>query len=57
MLFRWFDKKEITVPFGIVLSISRFGSIINDICSPQISNVININIDKNLYLYNWFYYL
>lgn len=40
MVFKWFDRKEITLPFGIALSVSRFGSIINDIMSPVIANVL-----------------
>jgi len=39
LIIKWFNKNEISVPFGLSISISRLGTILNDNLSPRISNV------------------
>ena len=39
MIIKWFNKNDLSTPFGIALSVSRIGTIVNDILSPKIANV------------------
>ncbi len=39
MIFKWFHSSELAMPLGIAGSISRFGSVLNDIISPIIVSV------------------
>ncbi len=32
---KWFFKSDIALPLGIILSMGRFGSVLNDIISPM----------------------
>ena len=35
MIVKWFFKSEIALPLGFTISISRLGSVMNDIGSPK----------------------
>jgi MFS family permease len=39
MLVKWFKKEELSFPFGLLITVSRLGSILNDVASPQIASV------------------
>lgn len=39
MLIKWFKKDELSFPFAITITVSRLGSVLNDVASPQIANV------------------
>lgn len=44
MIVKWFFKSEIALPLGLTISVSRLGSVLNDIISPRIvSQVVFIN--------------
>lgn len=38
LLTNWFDGKELALCFGIFLSISRMGTVLNNLISPQVAN-------------------
>ncbi len=40
IIIKWFDENEISVPFGLNISLSRLGTIMNDNFSPRIASVI-----------------
>ncbi|KAJ3171365.1 hypothetical protein HK101_011255 [Irineochytrium annulatum] len=40
----WFKKKELAFALGLNLCISRFGSVVNAICSPRIARLFNPSI-------------
>jgi MFS family permease len=42
LLAEWFKGKELALAFGINLSISKLGSVINNILSPMLANNISI---------------
>jgi nitrate/nitrite transporter NarK len=40
MIVKWFFKSQIALPLGLTISISRLGSVLNDVFSPRlVSNV------------------
>ena len=36
MIVKWFYKSQIALPLGLTISISRLGSVLNDIASPRL---------------------
>lgn len=38
MMMKWFKKSELSFPFGIAITVSRLGSVLNAIISPRISS-------------------
>lgn len=45
ILVKWFFKSQIALPLGLTISVSRFGSVLNDVFSPRlVSSVYNILI-------------
>ena len=38
MIVKWYFKSEISFPLGISLTVSRLGSVLNDVLSPRIAN-------------------
>lgn len=47
MLIRWFKKEELSFPFAITITVSRLGSVLNDIASPQIAAVRSCYLFKD----------
>jgi nitrate/nitrite transporter NarK len=40
MIVKWFFKSQIALPLGLTISVSRIGSVLNDVFSPRlVSNV------------------
>ena len=37
IMIKWFKKAELSFPFGIAITVSRLGSVLNDVASPRIS--------------------
>jgi len=35
MIVKWFFKSEIALPLGLTISVSRLGSVMNDVASPK----------------------
>ena len=35
MIIKWFFKSEIALPLGLTISVSRLGSVLNDVASPM----------------------
>lgn len=40
LILKWFKKNELSFPLGLTITVSRLGSVVNDIASPKISSVI-----------------
>ena len=38
MLIKWFKKEEISFPFALTITVSRLGSVLNDVYTPQIAS-------------------
>jgi MFS family permease len=36
MIVKWFYKSEIALPLGLTISVSRLGSVLNDVASPRL---------------------
>ena len=43
MLIKWFKKEELSFPFAITITVSRLGSVLNDVASPQLANVSKLD--------------
>ena len=41
MIIKWFYKSEMSFPLGLTLSISRLGSVMNDLYSPSLIESVN----------------
>lgn len=39
MIVKWFKKGELSFPFALTITVSRLGSVFNDVASPQIASV------------------
>ena len=37
MIVKWFNKNSISLPLGLTLTVSRLGSVLNDVLSPKIA--------------------
>jgi len=50
MIVKWFFKSEIALPLGLTISVSRLGSVMNDVASPMM--IVHVSIfnllDNNL---------
>lgn len=46
MIVKWFYKSEIALPLGLTISVSRLGSVMNDVASPiiirHVSRISNV---------------
>lgn len=42
IIYKWFKKNELSLPFGLALTIARLGSVLNDLATPRISTVRKI---------------
>ncbi len=42
MIVKWFYKSQIALPLGLTISVSRLGSVLNDIASPRLVTSVNI---------------
>lgn len=36
MIVKWFYKSQIALPLGLTISVSRLGSVLNDVISPHL---------------------
>ena len=49
MIVKWFFKSQIALPLGLTISVSRLGSVLNDVASPRlVSNVFFKNYTRIL---------
>lgn len=46
IIVKWFSKSELALPMGLAISVSRFGSVLNDVFSPRMVSAVLI------YIYN-----
>jgi len=51
MIVKWFFKSELALPLGLALSVSRLGSVLNDVASPKMINHVLIINFPNLFSY------
>lgn len=50
MIVKWFYKSQIALPLGLTISVSRLGSVLNDVASPRLVTKVNCyNLYINLY--------
>jgi MFS family permease len=40
ILVKWFAKSELALPMGLTISVSRFGSVLNDVFSPRLVSAV-----------------
>jgi MFS family permease len=40
IIVKWFSKSELALPMGLTISVSRFGSVLNDIYSPRLVSMV-----------------
>lgn len=45
MIVKWFFKSQIALPLGLTISVSRLGSVLNDIASPRLVSQVNIKFN------------
>ncbi len=49
MIVKWFYKSQIALPLGLTISVSRLGSVLNDVVSPRmVSSVKFFKIYKKI---------
>jgi nitrate/nitrite transporter NarK len=41
MLVKWFFKSQIALPLGLTISVSRLGSVLNDVSSPRLVSTVS----------------
>ena len=47
IIVKWFSSSQLALPMALTISVSRFGSVLNDVFSPRIVSYV-----KNLYKFN-----
>lgn len=47
MIVKWFRKDQISFPLGLAITVSRLGSVLNDVATPQIATV-------SFFIIKWF---
>jgi len=46
MIVKWFYKSNIALPLGLTISVSRLGSVLNDIASPRLVADVKLNLNN-----------